>query len=487
MSGMTNTPAEFNLLAGLIHNPELYFELAEFLSVDDFSQHGHKQLFIVLQRLIMDLNGKTLVVLQGDLLAKAAELNLRNFHSDCNDGELLTSCYQHKASSSDTVRAFNQVKRETVKRSLVGEMRSSAKYLQETEDPIDRMIAHVEDGLINANNKLQGATESPIIHLAPRALEIIEELSESPGQLGLDIGLPTWQRGIGGIRNGAVTFIAASTGQGKSQLGIRAAIEIAKLGLPVLVCDSELNELAQSVRVFGQFTGINYEILETGYWKANQQAILNDGYDQTFVNECQLAARNIRDENLRSQFKSLPIYYQSINGMSARDALPFLRRWVMQHVGIDNDGRVPRCLIVWDYVKLAHISEVKTAGVGAHDLIGADCAALHDFAEKYNLPIIAFGQTNRNIDENIDCIAGAKKIAELSDSVSLFKRKTPDEMQRDPSGTHIMKVFKARYGKGIQTHVNLQGDLSIGKFTDMGVSIPVTIQQQGDDDDGDED
>lgn len=480
---MANMAAEFALLAGLCKYPEVYFEVAEFLGTDDFTQKAHQKFFIVLQRFFLDSDHKTdIIVTEADLMAKAAELNMNDFYSICDDGELIRACLQHSCDRSDVAICFRQVKKETVKATLKKESAAIIDYLKETPDDIDTIISHVEDKLIAANSRLQGATQNPVVHLASKAIEIVEDLANNPGELGVDIGLPTWQRGIGGIRNGAMTFIAAQTKAGKSQLAVRAAIEVARYGIPVLICDSELDETSQSVRMVGQAMESNYEVWETGAWKMDPDKLRAEGYDNTFIRECEVARKNFQNKEIREACKNLPIYYHSITGLSARDSIPFLRRWVMQHVGVDLESRAPRCLIVWDYIKLADINEVKTYGVGPHEILAADCGALHNFASRYNLPILAFGQTNRQLDTSLDCIAGAKKIAELSTSVSIYREKDENDLESDPHGSHMMRALVTRYGRGIKTYVNLEADLSIGKFTDLGVSQPRTVNE----DDGDE-
>jgi len=322
---------------------------------------------------------------------------------------------------------------------------------------------------MDLSNKLQGVVDDEIILLPERALDIIEDLAEHPGELGVDIGFPIWQRAIGGMRNGSVSFVAATAKAGKSQIGARAAVELSRY-MPVLYCDSELNEIAQSVRAFGMHSEVNYEILETGYWKSDVNTIVRDGYDRTFATQCQLARQLIEDPDIRAEFQSRQLYYKKMTGMTARDMLPFLRRWVMQHVGLDKETRQARCLIVWDYVKLARIDEVKAMGVGAHDVLGDTCMALHDFAEEFNLPILAFGQTNRSVDKDLNMIAGAKKIVELVDSISYFHKKDADDMVKAPSGSHEMHILASRYGKGVSTHIDISADLGIGKFKELGVS-----------------
>lgn len=467
---MGNLAAEFGLLAGLCRNPEMYFDLQQHLSIDDLTTKAHRDFFIVLQRLLMN-STQQLVVTQPGLLAEATSLGLKDFYHTCNDGELIEACLTHTASKEDTLRSFAQVKRETVKRHYAELFKHNIKYLGETADSTNDIINKMDSGLISLGNKLQGVVSDEIINLAERSHQIIMELASRPGELGVDIGFPIWQRSIGGMRNGSVTFMAATAKAGKSQIGVRAAVELSKY-IPVLYCDSELNEIAQSVRAFGMYSEINYEILETGYWKCDPAKIVADGYDKTFAMQCKMARATLEDDNTWQVFKSRKLFYKKMTGMTAREMIPFLRRWVMQHVGLDKESRTPRCLIVWDYIKLARVDDVKSMGVGAHDVLGDACMALHDFAEEYNLPILAFGQTNRQLDIDLNMIAGAKKIVELVDSISLWKRKMPDDLVVDPSGTHEIHVLASRYGKGVSTYINVAADLGIGKFKEIGIANP---------------
>ena len=474
---MSNVAAEFGLLAGLCKNPEIFFNIQQHLSVDDFTDKANKKFFIVLQRLLMNASDN-LVVTQPGLLAEATALGFTDFYEVCRDGELIEACLEHECGPADTGRAFLQVKRESVRGGYQEFVKKMGKYLNETTDDTGEIINTMDSSLLDLSNKLQGVVDDDIIRLPERARTIIHDLAENPGELGINCGFPTWQRAIGGVRNGSVSFIAATAKAGKSQIGARAAVELSR-HIPVLYCDSELNETAQSVRAVGMFNKVNYEILETGYWKSDRNTILRDGYDKTFATQCEIARNTLLDEDIWNEFESHKLFYKKMTGMTAREMLPFLRRWVMQHVGIDNQTRQARCLIVWDYIKLARIDEVTKMGVGAHDVLGDTCMALHDFAEEFNLPILAFGQTNRSMDKDLNMIAGAKKIVELVDSISLWHAKDAADLVASPQGTHEMHVLASRYGKGVSTHINVSADLGIGEFKELGVAkfTPVPAQQ----------
>ena len=106
---MANIAAEFGLLAGLCKNPDVYFNVQQHLSVNDFTDKAHKQFFIVLQRLLLNATGQLLVTQHG-LLAEASALGLRDFYEVCRDGELIEACLDHEATVNDTPKKIRTVR-----------------------------------------------------------------------------------------------------------------------------------------------------------------------------------------------------------------------------------------------------------------------------------------------------------------------------------------------------------------------------------------
>lgn len=464
-----NYPAEYQLLAGFCNFPNSYFDYAEHLSTEDFTHPAHASLFTVIQSIVFGQTpGKLNKTL---LLAKAVELGIKDFYELCDNGELLDACFERVSSEEDIQEAFYQIKKETVRRKLIETLGSNLKYLRDPgEDNVDQLIQKIENDFFNTLNKLAGINDNKLIELNKSALDIIDELAKTPGEIGLDLGFPLFQKGIGGIRNGAVTFIAASAKTGKSMLGMHTCLKAAQKGLPVLYCDSELNETVQSVRALGGYLGINFSILETGWWSKNKEEIVKAGYSEAFAYQCELAAQSLKQQDIRQKFSNLKLDYLNINGMTVQEALPLMRRWVIQKVGFNKENKFPQCLIVWDYIKLARVDEIQGGKLGVHDVLGAATAGLHDFAEKYNLPIIAFGQTNRmSHNEGINCIAGAKKIVELTDSCSILRAKNQEELLTYPKGTHALEVIISRFGPGYKTHIDLETDLGTAHFKEIGL------------------
>jgi len=485
MSQPTNIPSEFRFLAGLCQNPHSYFDYAEHISTDDFTYPAHSALFIILQNIAFSNEVKENIAKHA-ILAKAAELGIKDFYELSDNGELLDACLEQKISQDDLDESFYQLKKETTRRKLIKSFTETVTYLRDPgDDNVNTLIGKVENNFINSLNKLAGVTDNKLIELNNEAFDIIDKLSEKPGDIGLNLDFPLFQRGIGGIRNGSVTFIAASAKSGKSMLGMHACLKAAQKGLPVLYCDSELNIGIQSVRAVGGYLGINFDILETGYWTKSKEDIVKAGYSEQFAHYCELAAHSLKQTNIREKFKSLNITYLSINGMTVQEALPLMRRWVLQKVGLCSDIKQPSCLIVFDYIKLARLDEIQGGKLGVHDVLGAAAGGLHDFAEKYHLPIIAFGQTNRmQYNEGINCIAGAKKLVELTDSCSMLRVKNEEQLLTYPKGTHALDVLVSRHGAGLRSHIDLETNLGIAHFKEIGLGSANIINIPQDNKDG---
>ena len=79
---MANVAAEFAFLAGLCKNPDIYFNIQQHVSADDFSTKAHQKFFIVLQRLLMNATGD-LKVTRAGLLAEASALGFGSRYGAC--------------------------------------------------------------------------------------------------------------------------------------------------------------------------------------------------------------------------------------------------------------------------------------------------------------------------------------------------------------------------------------------------------------------
>jgi hypothetical protein len=468
---MANIQAEKLLLAGLTQNPDTYFELTPYLDTDtDFTSAGSRMTYDVLGYLYMELELQK--VTRSKILAGARALGLTSYMQETRNGEALDDILAESVDTLETKRHFQEVKRHSYIKGLMLQMQEVRDYVGSTDEPLSKIIATVEDKLVSTAGILDGNENAPV-RITEGLKDFIYSFADDPGHIGLDMGFAVWQSRVGQIRNGSVTFIAGTTKSGKSQLGVRAAIIAAhRHGIPVFLVDSELNQNDQKIRLAGMLAEVPYNILETGYWKLSREELVKEGIEQ----ECEIEkiieyGKRMAVPELWELADRLPVHYLSISGMGVQEVIPHLRRWVLTHVKPDREAKVPQCLIVYDYIKLANVEEIKGGKIPEWQLHGLNVAALHDFATRYHVPIITFGQTNNVADDGLQCIAGGKRISENVTSISYIKRKSDEERSMDPNGTHYIKVFAARYGgsTGESGYVNYNVDLSCGVFEEIGM------------------
>ena len=459
----SNPQAEKLLLASLINNSPFYFEYGNYLNEDDFTVLILKQVFITICSIYKDN--------QSDISLTKFESYANNlgFTSLVND-EDINDLFKIKTSYDDAKLAFLHVKKEYLKRSYCDTIDDIEYYINNTTDSINDIVSKIEEKIINTSSMVQSG-ESEIISLGDIVESVLMHYADNPGRHGIDLDLPIWQDLIGEISNGTVHMIIANTKVGKSQFGMRAALHVAnKYSIPTLVCDSEMSREQQLVRAYGMYSKIPYWVLERGYWVLSDSEIIGKGIPEHSVqmNIIQQARIRMQDKTLMEKFKQLPLQYISVNGKSVIDAIPLIRQWVMQYTKINRNNIDPQAFLVYDYIKLASSRDL--LNTQEYQALGLYCSALHDFVQQYWLPCLTFGQVNRNVDRNINSIAGSKRLVELVDSLSIMAKKTDEELHMNPQGSRLISIEAVRNGAGLDSgyiNYDFQGDT--GTLIELGI------------------
>lgn len=469
---LNNQAGERVLLAHFCKTPQAFFDYAEYLDEDDFTSEGHTQIFLSLRKLF--LNDGVTKVSKNKIIMAARELGFGNFMSVTRNGELVEAILGEVVEGKDGEAAIRAVKGSRLRRDYTATLRDRIDYLGVTDDSPAKIIQAVEEPIYSIGSGYDLANQGPV-KLCDGIEEAITEMANNPGHNGLDLGYPVWQHRIGQLRNGSVSLMVATAKAGKSQFGLRAALNTAhKLGLPVFYADSELNQISQQVRLAGMFARVPYDIIEGGFWDLTEQELRARNFDDDKVKRILQYGQRMRDPALWEKINKdiMPlIEYMPTYGMSVPEVLPHIKRWLMRDVKPDPEGKFPQCLVVYDYIKLATVDELKGGRIAEWQSHGLNVAALHDFAQHHNIPVLAFGQTNNELTSSARCIAGGKRILENVDSASMLKRKDDEERAFDPDGTHFIKVWAARFGSATEIgHINVQADLSIGEFDELDYS-----------------
>lgn len=123
------------------------------------------------------------------------------------------------------------------------------------------------------------------------------------------------------------------------------------------------------------------------------------------------------------------------------------------------------------------------ADLKEYQMLGFMTTNLHNFSVKYNLPIVAFLQLNRDGIEKEDTSAASlsDRIIWLCSNFSMLKSKTDEEIAELPlGGNKKLLVVIARHGPALQfgEHICLNFEGSKMRLTELGLNTTLRRQMK---------
>jgi replicative DNA helicase len=454
--------AERALLSILLKHPGKLFEIDDVIVENDFTNTGTRIIFSILHDLL--ITDRHACVDYTTLISHAEEKGVKEFLELTQGGELLHVLEQTSVNPDTLGKHVAAVKKAAIKRVTIETLDSLKDEVEEFNGHAIDLRNLVEEKILNTMRMVDKVDED-IVCLSNDFEETIEQYANYNAELGIDLGFPRWQRDCGGLRNGTVTGVFARAKVGKSQFSAYAVAQAAiEQRLPSLYLDTELQARDQQMRLCGILSGVSFSRIETGAWKNNDEE----------MHKVKAAFKKV---------KGAPLYYKNIAGKSYKYVIPIIRKFVHQYVG-ESVGEKPKCLVVYDYIKLMDMNDLKHAQ--EYQVLGFLMSAIHDIAAQLNIPILALGQLNRDglkLD-NEATVSGSDRITHNLDSLTLFRPKNAEEIGLDGEamGTHIFKTVLARKGPGhgYNECLNVHFNKSSGQFREghRQSEIISTLQQQ---------
>jgi replicative DNA helicase len=321
----------------------------------------------------------------------------------------------------DNIKIFaTKIKKLEIARSLHEELTIAQEKLLDVtgSESISEILNIAEDTVFDFTSKLSNSEDNAPDHVAEGIDEYIQYLIDNPiSQVGISTGFPVYDQSIGGgLRKSTVNVIAARPKTGKTLLADNMGFYIAnKLKIPVLNMDTEMTK-----EDTGKFT------------------------------DSPIHTKKIQE--IQQSLKETPLYYKTIAGKPFDEQLSIMKRWVVQTVGLNDDGSAKDCVIFYDYLKLMDTSGL-SQDLKEYQVLGFMMTSLHNFASKYKIPIVAFVQLNRDgiTKESTDTASGSDRIIWLCSNFTIFKRKSDEEIAEDgqESGNRKLIPIISRHGGGL--------------------------------------
>lgn len=448
---LNDSGMERSVLSGIFnHGSDLFIDLEDIIESKDFCWLVNQKLFAIIKYLVHEKNIEKFDI--PTILAGAKFIDYA-IEEDPKKLEYLEALFDNSPTMENTKSLAACIYKLSIARQASKCIKSIDEDINTINgsEKIDDIIKKIEEPIFEFTNKLNKNNKA-MIHICDGLEDNLNALSEDPKDIvGLPTGFSNYDICIGGgLRRGTVNVIGARSKIGKSFLCLNIAKNMAELGIPALYLDTELSQQIQMNRFISLITGVECLRIETGKFSTVEE-------EKEAVWSC------------KETIKNLPITHCSIAGLSTEAILSLCRRWIIKEVGIGDNGLTKPCLIIYDYLKLMNSDDLR-GNVQETQLLGFLMSSLHNFALKFNVPILAQVQLNRDgvEREGSEVISGSDRILWLCSSFSILKNKSQEDLVEDGpiNGTKKIIVCDTRFGSGMSKgdYINVVADLVRSKL-----------------------
>ena len=479
---LSDAPAERAVLAAICrYGSEAYHDVADIVDEKSFTIDSNSMIYACLKH-VMEKDDNVSIDLP-IILSGAKEIGLQDLVADKHEIQHLSAIMKFPVALKNARQFAAKIRKLQIARMMHDQLEvTKGKYLDlKGDESISHILGIAEESIFDFTGLLNDNEDSPQ-KVFGDIEERLDELSESPlDQVGVPTGFDRYDFAIGGgLRRGTVNVIGARPKTGKTLFAENAGIHIAKeLKIPVLNLDTEMMRQDHQDRGIAMLTEVPINEIETGQFA-------NSVY------------KNKKLRDMAEKVKDIPYYHKTIGGKPLEDQLSIMRRWLAKEVGLNHQGKAKDCVIVYDYLKIMDAAEIK-GDMKEYQALGFLMTSLHNFAIRYEVPILAFIQLNRDgiTKESTDTASGSDRIVWLCSNFTIYKRKSDEEIAKDgpENGNRKLVPLIARHGEGLQDkdYINVNmvgkyGKLVEGKTAfelEDGINSLDDMDQT--DDDGDED
>ena len=431
---LQDVAAERAVLAGLCQYGLDVFLDIDFIDTDHFTNEMNQVLFKCIKKVISESSHVELA----SILSAANNLNLYENINNKNEIGFLRSLFNFPIHKDNVSLHGAKLAKLKLARNLKQTLKVCEKRLDAVsgDEDLTELISIVESPVLDATSAVYESSGTTPEIIGNDVEDYINHLADNPAEMiGISSGFSIYDQAIGGgLRRKCVDLVAARPKVGKSMFGDAVALHVTQnLDIPVLMLDTEMSKEDHLNRMLANLSGVDINRISTGKFADNE-----------------IDKRKI--EEAAEKLKSIPYHYISIAGQPFENILGLMRKWLYQHVGVDENGRTKDCLIIYDYLKLMGSDGISNS-MQEFQLLGFQITQLHNFCVKHDVPCLSFVQLNRDgiTKESTDVVSGSDRLIWLCTSFTIFKMTSDEEIADDleDNGNRKLVPVVARHGAGL--------------------------------------
>jgi replicative DNA helicase len=429
--------AEEAVVGAVLINPEVYYDVAQFLAADDFYIHRNKWIWEAFTR----LHEQRIPV---DLLTLSEELDRSNLLADVGGSAYITSLINQVPSSLNAESYGRIVEGHSVRRKMITAANKIASIAYNEASTVDDVMNEAEKAVFNVSERRLKHDVLPIRQIMSIVYDQVDERAKRSDEIfGVPTGFIDLDRLLGGLQPSDLLIIAGRPGQGKSGFLLSVARNAALIHKKhVAIFSLEMSNEQVAERLISQETGIDSKRLRTGK------------LDQT---EWPLFTHSIE------VLSDTHIYFDDTPAITPLQMRTKCRRLHMEF-GID--------LIIVDYLQLMGGDTRNDNRVQEVSHISRNLKVL---ARELNVPVLTAAQLSRAVEQRTDkrpVLSDLRESGSLeqdADIVMFIYR--PDQYEKDTDKQNIAEIIIAKHRNGPVGSVELIFRSALAKFENAATKV----------------
>ncbi|MBI1855348.1 MAG: replicative DNA helicase [Chloroflexi bacterium] len=425
-----NREAEEAVVGAVLINPEVYYDVAQFLQADDFYIHRHQWIW----QAFTSLHEQRIPV---DLLTITEELDRKGQLNEIGGPAYLTSLVNQVPTSINAESYGRIVESHSIRRKMINAANSIASMAYNENSTIDHVMDEAEKAVFNVSERRLKHDVQPISAVLSEYYDRIDDLAKRDEEIyGVPTGFVDLDKMLSGLQPSDLLIIAGRPGQGKTGFLLSIAKNASlthKKHVAIFSLEMSNEQVVQ--RLIAQETGIDSQRLRTGKLQENEWPLFTHAIEvmsdtHIFLDDTPA----ITPLQLRTKCRRLHLEYH-----------------------LD--------LVVVDYLQLMGGDTRTENRVQEVSYISRNMKVL---ARELNVPVIAAAQLSRAVEQRSDkrpVLSDLRESGSLeqdADIVMFIYR--PDQYEKDTVKQNVAEIIIAKHRNGPVGSVELVFRSALAKF-----------------------
>ena len=358
--------AERALIGGIFYNQELFEEIKDIVTFEDFYKVEHSAIYEAMEKVYSDSKGIDAILIDEEI----KKSNLKNKDEVL---EVLSDILDEITSSYNLLEYANLIKEKAMLRRLGNVGAEITKLAYNDIRPAEDIIDIAESMVLNLSKKI---LKNSIVDMRTAGVDEIMRMERVSDNRGKTLGIPTGfidlDRMTSGLNNSDLIILAARPAMGKTAFALNLALNAGKEKKKVLIFSLEMPAQQLYQRLLSIESGIPQNKLKNVYLEEEEWTKLT------------VATGNLAETD---------IYVADLPYTNVLEIRSYARKMKSQEK-LD--------LIIIDYLQLINGTGRGGSEFSRQQEISDISRSLKGLARELDVPVIALSQLSRAVESRVD-------------------------------------------------------------------------------------